>query len=300
MSGDLIDRLRPFVPASVRGALNRTLRYPARRVARRARAPLERGLREPVGARAGGAPILSITAIAPEDVVVVGFPKSGNTWFQYLAAGAIHGVDTTLAPFTLVSHLVPDVHRRRYYRRFGTPMFFKSHRLPRPEYRRVVYLMRDGRDVMVSYLHHLRAVGGADDGVDLLTLVETGRGLQPCRWHEHVEAWLSNPFGADMITVRYEDLLADGVGELRRLCEFVGVDRDPSFLATVVDRAAFDTLRDRERSTAAHNNPRWPKDVPFFRRGEAGSYRDEMSQEALAAFMAQAGPTLREQGYPPA
>ena len=32
------------------------------------------------------------------------------------------------------------------------------------------------------------------------------------------------------MTIRYEDLLADGAKELARLCEFVGVDRDPAVL----------------------------------------------------------------------
>jgi len=159
-----------------------------------------------------------------------------------------------------------------------------------------VYLLRDGRDVMVSYTHHLRAIRGAA-AVDPLELVRSGRGLQPCTWHEHVEAWARNPFGADIITIRYEDLLADAARELQRLCEYAGVERDTSHLRLVATRAAFDKLRERERATPTHINPRWPKDKPFFRRGTAGSYQDEMTPDVLAAFMEQAGPTLRRFGY---
>ena len=36
---------------------------------------------------------------------------------------------------------------------------------------------------------------------------------------------------------------------------------------------------------------------PFVRRGRRGSFRDEMPPEVLDAFMAEAGPTLRELGY---
>src|SRR5207253_2761977 len=123
----------------------------------------------------GDAPIVPIGELSVEDVVVVGYPKSGNTWFQILLAGAVFGVDTTVAPPGLVSQLVPDLQSRRSYRRLTTPMFFKSHDLPRPEFRRVVQLLRDGRDVMVSYVHHLRAIRG-EEHVDPLTLVEQGKG----------------------------------------------------------------------------------------------------------------------------
>src|SRR4051812_37715144 len=79
----------------------------------------------------------------PEDVFIVGYPKSGNTWFQNLICGLMYGVDSRVCPALLVNDLVPDVHFNEYYHRYSTPMFFKSHSLPRPEYRRVVYLVRD-------------------------------------------------------------------------------------------------------------------------------------------------------------
>jgi hypothetical protein len=45
------------------------------------------------------------------------------------------------------------------------------------------------------------------------------------------------------------------------------------------------------------DNPGWPRDKPFVRRGVAGSYLDEMPEDALALFLATAGDTLRRHGY---
>ncbi|MBU6402678.1 MAG: hypothetical protein KGS61_20345, partial [Verrucomicrobia bacterium] len=77
-----------------------------------------------------------ITHAVAGDIFIVGYPKSGNTWFQDLVAGVVFGVMPEWAPPELVQELVPDVHARPYYRRYATPTFFKSHHLPRPEYRR--------------------------------------------------------------------------------------------------------------------------------------------------------------------
>jgi hypothetical protein len=62
---------------------------------------------------------------------------------------------------------------------------------------------------MISYFHHLAAIGQRPD---CLKLVATGEGLFPCRWHEHVQAWLKNPYEAEMITVSYEMLKKSGHG----------------------------------------------------------------------------------------
>src|SRR5438093_1486020 len=81
-----------------------------------------------------------------DDIFVVGYPKSGHTWFQNLLVGIVYGMDNRYAPDSLIQDLVPDVHYKKYYRRYMRPMFFKSHMFPTQQYKRVVYLLRDGRD----------------------------------------------------------------------------------------------------------------------------------------------------------
>src|SRR3954469_16615582 len=89
-----------------------------------------------VGAMNSGHTFIPMGRWKPEDVFIVGYPKSGNTWFQNLTAGVVHGLLPEFAPPALVSlDLIPDIYQSQVYRRYSTPMFFKSHELPRPEYR---------------------------------------------------------------------------------------------------------------------------------------------------------------------
>ena len=124
-----------------------------------------------------------IMATDPADVFIVAYPKSGITWLQNMVAATLYGLDPQRAPDSLVQELVPDVHYKQLYKRFRTPMVFKTHHLPRPEYRRVVYLLRDGRDVMVSYWHHLEALDNGEsftvnrNGVPVGELVPVRRRL---------------------------------------------------------------------------------------------------------------------------
>jgi hypothetical protein len=233
----------------------------------------------------------------PRDVFVIGYPKSGNTWLQNILAGLAYGVDPARSPDSLIQELVPDVHYKRYYKRFGTPMYFKSHDLPAPHYRRVVYILRDGRDAMVSYYHHLRALARTTVPDEyFMQMVETGRDLYPGHWHEHVRAWEANPYGAEMILLRYEDLQADRPRELARLCEFLGIEPDGEAVSAVAERTSFVNMAARE-ARSGWDNRAWPTDKKFVRRGVVGSYRDEMPEGVYSAFMERAGQTLQQYGY---
>jgi hypothetical protein len=236
---------------------------------------------------------LPITQTEPADVFIVAYPKSGSTWFQSLIAGVIYGLDPGQAPDRLTQDLVPDVHYKSCYKRYRTPMFFKSHHLPQPSYRRVVYLVRDGRDVLVSFRHHLEAL---ERRTVSFTEVISGGARFACAWHEHVLKWTANPFDAEMLVIRYEDLLDNAVRELGRFCAFVDEPRDAAELARVAERASFPAMQRRERRFG-WDNVAWPKDRPFVRRGIAGSHRDEMPPDAVAAFLIDAEPTLRQCGY---
>jgi len=231
---------------------------------------------------------------SPEDIFMVGYPKSGNTWCQALLSGAVYGVLPELTPMSVVQELVPDVHAMPWYKRHSKTMFFKSHHLPDPRYRRVVYLLRDGRDAMVSYWHYSQAIEHRQFG--FLEFMRDKRLMFPCKWHHHVQTWAANPHQALMIVVKYEDLKADPVKELRRICDFAGLERSTEVLELAARSATFEKMRAKETNEGPFMN-QWPKDKMFCRRGQIGSFREEMPSEVLECFMQEAAPMMQQYGY---
>ena len=73
---------------------------------------------------------------------------------------------------------------------------------------------------MVSYYHYRQAWGYKGSFVDLLVEEHP----QYATWTRHVNAWLDNPFGAEIHFVRYEDLLEIPNIILRGICSFLGID----------------------------------------------------------------------------
>ena len=227
------------------------------------------------------------------DVFIAGYPKSGNTWMQHLIAGMVYGIDTIYMPGCLVQTLVPDVHKQRYYKRYSTPCVFKSHALPDPRYRRVIHLVRDGRDAMASYYAMNQAL---DKGFTLEEMVYEGKGLFPCKWHEHTEAWLSNPYDADLIVVRYEDLLSSTHEQMVRIRDFMGLDRSDELIDRAIRGCTFDQMRRREEEYGLHNME-WPAGKRFVRKGQAGAFKTELPEAVTEYFESESRHCLEQFGY---
>lgn len=219
------------------------------------------------------------------DVFIVGYPKSGNTWMQNLMSGLILDSTSEFITPRLVNELVPDVQAKKYYKRFFDTMVFKTHELPKEQFKKVIHLVRDGRDALVSY-HKMGINKSSNFPHSLEDMVIQGKGLNPSKWHVHTAQWLENPFGADIITVRYEDLLTNGLSEIRKVCEFLGMERRDEQISKVLENNTLSVLRSKVEKHGIDNDHTWTNKPisSFFRKGVIGDYQNEMSSELIAFF----------------
>ncbi|WP_340102798.1 sulfotransferase domain-containing protein [Rhodohalobacter sp. 8-1] len=205
-----------------------------------------------------------ITDTKESDIFIAGYPKSGNTWMQNLVAGLLYGIDPVFLPDRLTQELIPDVHGKQYYKQFLDFTCFKTHNLPQPEYRRVIHLVRDGRDAMVSYYNMNKANG---KNYSFEEMVVDGKGIFPSKWHKHCLAWTDNPYCSDLLVVRYEDLIAKPLVEMQRVCDFIGIERPLALIKKVVDGNVFEQMKRKEKKFG-WNNEQWDKKKNFIRKGK--------------------------------
>lgn len=188
----------------------------------------------------------------PQDVMLASYPKSGNTWVRALVAHLV-GAKQSLRE---MERLIPDIYTsrantlRNAYRFPCSGRLIKSHESFRPTYKRVIYLVRDPRDVCVSYYHYLAnilpTVDANTTSVDAFAKMFVSGGLDDFgTWGEHTNSWLAAE-SADLLILRYEDLLAEAPQSLTRVCEFLGLDKDASEIATAVESCSLERLRLKE------------------------------------------------------
>jgi len=91
--------------------------------------------------------------IFPDDIFLTSYPRSGNTWIRFLVGNLMHTEEPVT--FLNVERLVPDMykHSDRTLRNLPRPRHLKSHDCFDPRYRKVIYIVRDPRDVAVSNFH---------------------------------------------------------------------------------------------------------------------------------------------------
>ncbi len=147
-----------------------------------------------------------------DDVFVVSYPKSGNTWVRFLIAHLV--AEGRPVDFSSVQEIVPGIDwlPANKLRSLARPRILKSHEYFDPRYGKLLYLVRDPRDVVVSYYHHDIRRRLIPEGYPMEQYVERfldGR-LDPYgSWHEHVGSWLgARESDPGFLLVRYEDLSA--------------------------------------------------------------------------------------------
>jgi estrone sulfotransferase len=227
----------------------------------------------------------------PHQFFLVSYPKSGNTWVRMLLANLLSEADEGVSLLS-VGSFVPDSHieaQVEYVRDSNSWFnqlqfqFVKSHDPFMRFYRdkKVIYIVRDGRDVLNSYFHYLNA--RSENPVSILDLIE-GSSVQGS-WSEHVTGWVSEGCERKLF-IRYEDLIRDVVSEMRKLLTFVGWTTDDDNLREAVRRSSFRNLQ-RLEDTKGVINPievQVEGNTPFFRKGKVGDWRDFFSEGDIAAF----------------
>jgi hypothetical protein len=115
-------------------------------------------------------------------------------------------------------------------------------------------------------------------------------------WSGHVASWLDQS-DIPVHLIRYEDMKADTAGTLCRALAFAGRAATDEEICRAVTFADFTQLRQQELDNGFREAPRPHASGNFFRRGEVGSWRDELSPPQIARIEADHAPMMRRLGY---
>jgi hypothetical protein len=238
-----------------------------------------------------------------DDVWVVSYPRSGNTWTRFLIANLVAGAEAV--DWSNIERHVPDIYLNQdpQLRALPRPRYLKSHEAFRPDYRRVVFIVRDPRDVALSYFHFLRKSNrlAADAPVSaFLPSFLAGEVDAYGSWGENVGSWLGARRGTPgFIVVRYEDLLENAEAQLARVAEMLKLPADNGQLRRAVENSRADRMRDLEQSQRGQHKylKSSREDIPFVRAAKSGQWQTELTPEAARQIEAAWGAVMRELGY---
>jgi hypothetical protein len=242
--------------------------------------------------------------IFPDDVFLTSYPRSGNTWTRFLVGNLVHTEEPVT--FLNVERLVPDMykHSDRYMRNLPRPRILKSHEVFDPRYRRVIYIVRDPRDVAVSQYHWEMKQKSVQDEYPIEQFVPRWiEGIywdRLANWGDHVTSWLSTRQGRDsFVILRYEDLLANAQAELVKVARLLGIEPAPERLARAVDLSSADRMKKLEST----QGDKWVQtrytrqDKAFVRKAASGDWRSVLSSQSVKEIETAWGAIMTRLGY---
>lgn len=268
-------------------------------------------------------------------VWLASYPKSGNTWFRAFLANLLHGgeqpvdinafetnnfasrpgydrvlgwetSDLTPAEIQAARMAVQEVlareegavfkvHEAYSDSRTGTPLFSTA------ATRAALYFLRNPLDVAVSYSHHR-----GRDSDDTIMRMNNPTAIMAARkgdmdgelpqplgtWSHHVRSWAEAPVPVQVI--RYEDMLARPLEVFTDACRFAGFSDDPARVALALERSRFEVLQRQEQARGFREAA---PSRAFFRKGQAGSWREILSPAQVSAIINDHGEVMRRFGY---
>jgi hypothetical protein len=162
-----------------------------------------------------------------------------------------------------------------------------------------IYLVRNPLDVAVSYAHHsghsldhviefMANPQALNDGSERHVYEFMGS------WSFHVASWLS-VIDRPVLILRYEDLLGAPERSFARLARFLRLEPNSAQLRTAIDKSSFAELARQEKERGFNERPKTAE--RFFRKGEAGQWKQALSKRQVADVIAVHGPMMMRFGY---
>ena len=142
-----------------------------------------------------------------------------------------------------------------------------------------IYMVRNPLDVAISFSHHMGT--GIDEAIDHMGRdgLETPVGERAVyevygSWSQHVESWTRKAHRT-VYVMRYEDMLAGPEAAFGGLARHLRLKPGSAQLARAIELSSFERLKAQEAEKGFREKPK--ASGQFFRRGEAGQWREDLS-----------------------
>ena len=242
------------------------------------------------------------------DAFVVSFPKCGRTWLRVQLGRVMEqhfGLEVEdLIEMREIAARTPGVPKLRFlhpdHPERKRPHELSKGRIDFFRFRKVVLLVRDPRDVVVSmYMHRTkRGMKPRFDGTLSEFLDEAVGGFDTIM--EFYNCWAERQgLGSRVLIVRYEDMHADPHKELRRVVDFLGLrDASQEVIDEAVAFSSFDNMKEMERADRFGNSKLRPQDANDpesfkVRKGQIGGYHDYLSDAEVSSLEKRMRKSLR-------
>lgn len=232
---------------------------------------------------------------------LLSYPKCGVTWLKFMliqAFAELHGIpDENLSvdinkittkypqlPLIVWSHDESDIINENGFYPDPNKLFVYPARLKYFR-KKIILLVRDPRDTVVSYFHHVTHRSERPMVFDNLSefIRDPLYGIK--RILKFYEIWNRNRWlPKDFLILRYEDCVMDGIASLIKVIGFIGSEEiNPEQLDRIYNFSRADNMRKLEKNGKIDGMRNFGNDNNSLkvRKAKIGSYKNEMNESDI-------------------
>ena len=251
--------------------------------------------------------------LRPDDIWIVTYPKCGTTWTQQIVRLIINrGNDDGLkiddaVPWVEAFATIPGTEYKYHVDidNMASPRAFKSHfpygmmpcGIPSISPGKYIYVVRNPRDVVVSFYHHYRTLPFYphyewDNFFEKFLKGDVDFG----DYFDHVLSWWAHKDDNNVLFLKYEDMKKDLPSAVATIATFIDQDISKELVDEIAHRTTFENMK--KDSSANYEWIKMPKPtgVDFMRKGIVGDWKNYFTPEQVARLDAVYDSKLRKTG----
>ncbi|KAK1162185.1 sulfotransferase 2B1-like [Acipenser oxyrinchus oxyrinchus] len=224
-----------------------------------------------------------------DDIFIGTYPKSGTTWMQEIVPLIMSGGDLkpvlTIPSWDRVPWLELNRAIELKLEDRPSPRILATHfhypMMPKSWFNskaKMVYVMRNPKDVFTSYYHYCRmAAYLVDPGTSDEFLMKFLNGkVMFGSWFDHVKGWLNAKEKDRILYLTYEEMIMDLKGSISKICSFLGKSLSEEVMERIADHCTFKNMKQNKMS----NYSLVPKQFmdtsksEFLRKGVSGDWKN--------------------------
>ncbi|XP_044306053.1 sulfotransferase 2A1 [Varanus komodoensis] len=225
--------------------------------------------------------------VRDDDIFNITYPKSGTVWMIEILSLILNGGNPTWNQNVPNSSRAPWITSQlglEAAQNLPSPRLLTCHLpiqiFPKAFFSskaKVIYTLRDPRDVVVSYYHFSKMCPPFEDprSFDHFLKSFLNGNVYFGSWFDHISGWMKQKGKSNIFFISYEQLKQDLHGCVERLCHFLGRELDGTAISSVVENASFEAMQKNRMC----NSTMLPKELmdqekgTFLRKGICGDWK---------------------------
>ena len=218
------------------------------------------------------------------DQMLAGYPKVGSTWIRYylysLLAQKVDGSDPTI---DAMNTAMPEFAHPSFFQPWSfeeCARIIKTHQrgLPFLRNKRTALIVRDPRDIVVSYYHYASGLISSDFNGSVSDVLRHSK-MGAESFFKHYASWGDHAG----LVLKYEDLKDNPFDGFSRLAAYYGIERSSEKIQQAIDVANFSSMRTAQKKSDKLKDE-FKDGHQFVRSGKKAQWKDLFSDDDIAYY----------------